>query len=190
MSATGHPPRAPDVGALIAALAAYRVRYVLVGSVAAMAHGVAVEPGDLDVAPSLERSDLERLAALLREIEASIDGRHGTWTEQPDGRMRWIETPSTDAERAARAAAWSPHPDDPATFDHLFRTRLGNFDVTPEIAGAYAALAPRAVRARFEGHEVQVAPVGDLLERLAMSRREKDVERIRALRALQARDTV
>ncbi len=180
-----HPERPPDVAALLAALDAHGVECVLVGSVAARAYGAEIQPGDLDVVPSLERANLERLAAMLESIEASISGRIGVWTLQENGERRWIEADETPAEHAARAAAWAPDPDDVATFDHLFMTRHGNFDTPPEICGTYEALAPRARAGRVAGVRARIAHVDDLLERLTVPRRAKDVPRVAALRAAQ-----
>jgi hypothetical protein len=64
----------------------------------------------------------------------------------------------TAADRAARAA-WAPDPEDPSSFDHLLWTRYGTLDVVPAIA--------------------------DQLATLTVPRRSKDVERVRALRALE-----
>jgi hypothetical protein len=176
-----HPDRTPDVPALLGALERHGVRWVLVGSVAARAYGAEVAPGDLDVVPALERANLERLAALLIEIEASIDGRIGHWRLQACGERKWIEVPETAAQHAARATAWTPDPGDVATFDHLFRTRHGNFDTPPGICGTFEALARRAIRARVAGQSIDVAHPEDLLATLTAARRARDPARVRAL---------
>ena len=59
-----------DARALLERLERHRVRHVLGGSVAAMAYGVDLVPGDLDIVPELEPSNLERLGTLLRELGA------------------------------------------------------------------------------------------------------------------------
>ena len=43
----------PDLAALLAALDATGVLYLVTGSVAALLHGVPLKPGDLDVTPAL-----------------------------------------------------------------------------------------------------------------------------------------
>jgi hypothetical protein len=178
-----HPDHPPDIPALLSALNEHRVRCVLAGSVAARAYGADVTPGDLDVVPALDRENLERLAELLLSIEAAIDGRVGVWTAQPGGGMRWIETPESPEQHAARAAAWAPDPGDVASFDHLFRTRHGHFDTPPMICGTFDAMNPRALSARIAGHPARVAHVDDLLARFTLARRAKDMPRIEALRA-------
>ena len=60
-----HPERSPETPKLIAALADYGVRYVLVGSVAAVLYGITTEPGDLDIVPDLGRDNLLRLRYAL-----------------------------------------------------------------------------------------------------------------------------
>jgi hypothetical protein len=169
------------VTALLGAIAAHGVRGVLVGSVAARAYGADVAPGDLDIVPALDRANLERLAGLLIEIEASIDGRIGHWRPQASGERKWIEVPETAAQHAARAAAWAPDPGDVATFDHLFRTRHGNFDTPPGICGTFEALARRARRGRVAGHAIDVAHPEDLLATLTAVRRARDPARVRML---------
>lgn len=183
MSPHHHPDRPPDVPALLGALARHGVRGVLAGSVAARAWGADVEPGDLDLVPALDRGNLERLAAALIEVEASIDGVVGIWTPQPSGWKKWIPTPESDAVRAARAASWRPDPGDVASFDFLFRTKHGNLDTPPEICGTCEALSRRAVPGRIGGIEVPVAHPEDLLATLNAVRRERDPARVRALEA-------
>jgi hypothetical protein len=180
-----HPERSPDVPALLGALAAHGVRCVLVGSVAARAYGADVAPGDLDVVPALDRANLGRLAAVLLEIEASVDGRIGVWTPGASGELRWIEVEESADVRAARAAAWTPDPGDVASFDFLFRTRHGNFDTPPTICGTFEALDLRAREALVDGVRVRVAHVDDLLARITVARRAKDAPRVLALRNAQ-----
>jgi hypothetical protein len=180
-----HPAEPPDVAALLGAIETHRVCCVLVGSVAALAYGAPGGAGDLDVVPALDRANLERLAALLIEIEASIEGRIGVWTAQEDGELKWIEAEETPAQHAARAAAWRPDPDDVATLDHLFHTRHGNFDTPPAICGTFEALDPRAIECRVAGCRIRVAHVDDLLVTATVARRAKDRPRVSALRRAQ-----
>ncbi len=82
-------------------------------------------------------------------------------------------------------AAWRPDVDDPSTFDHLFLTRYGNFDVVPALAGEYTSLMARAVRRPAFGGELWVPHLDDLLAPLTRPRRPKDAPRVTALRAIQ-----
>ena len=142
-----HPKRPPDVPELIAALAAYNVRYVLVGSVAATLYGVETAPGDLDITPALDRENLLRLGGVLEHLEARPSSASGHWAVQPNGERKWVSDKLTAGEVAAFREAWRLEPDDLSTLDHLFATRHGNLDVVPELAGSYTTtLKARAAR--------------------------------------------
>jgi hypothetical protein len=187
MPKTTHHNSPPDIPALLEALDRHGVRYVLTGSVAALAYGVDTgRPGDLDVTPALDRDNLRRLAGLLEEIEAGLDpdDPFGRWETRPDGERKWVADEATP-ERVAERAMWRPDPSDVATFDHLFRTRHGNFDVVPEISGTYDMLVKRAVRTSAHGHDILVVHIDELLAALTLPRRPKDVPRVRQLREIQ-----
>jgi hypothetical protein len=174
------------VRALLEALERHGVAYVVTGSVAALLCGVPVEPGDLDVTPSLDRENLARLSGTLAELGAAQypEEPFGRWETRDDGERSWVEFEPTDADRAARAA-WRPDPDEPSSFDHLLKTAHGALDVVPEIAGAYEDLRARALRLDLDGLAVWVESLEDQLATLTVPRRARDVERVRALRALQ-----
>lgn len=177
----------PDVRALLDVLDAHGVRYVVTGSVAAFLHGVALVPSDLDVTPALDRDNLERLARALDELGAQRypDEPFGQWELGDDGERHWAQFEPTDTDRQARAQ-WRPDPANVGSFDHLLRTRHGTLDVVTEIAGTYEALRPRAVAIEINGRHVWVESVTDQLATLTVPRRKKDLERVRALRAVQA----
>ena len=60
----------PDVPGLLARLVDGGVDFVVVGSAGAALLGADVEPGDLDICPDLEPSNLVRLAGVLAELDA------------------------------------------------------------------------------------------------------------------------
>lgn len=186
------PPKkgTPDVTRLVERLKVHEVRYVLIGSVAAMTYGAQLMPGDFDITPDLNPTNLRRLAQLLVELEATPDAQAnaGHWEEQ-NGERRWVTEPLTPA-RVAALKAWTPDPQDLGSFDHLFETTLGNFDVVPELMGRYEVLRVRAVPQVVAGVEVQVAHVDDLLHGITVPRREKDGERVRFLREVQKNQAV
>ncbi|CAN5617648.1 hypothetical protein BH23CHL7_BH23CHL7_08080 [soil metagenome] len=178
--------RPPDIGALLDVLTKRQVDFVVTGSVAALMSGVELQAGDLDITPATDSSNLERLAFALEEIGAGPDpdGAFGDWTIASDGEWRWVQREARPGEREARVD-WRPDPGDPASFDHLLETKFGALDVVPEISGTYADLASRAARISAFGQEVLVASIADQLVTLTVPRRDKDRERVRALRALQ-----
>lgn len=180
-----HPERAPEVSKLIATLARYGVRYVLVGSVAVALYGAETEPGDLDVTPALDWDNLRRLKRALEHLKAKPSSATGHWTVQPNGEKRWFPDELTVEEAEAFREAWRLEPDDPSTSDHLFTTRYGNLDVVPELAGSYSELRVRAGPMQVFGHEVWVAHPDDLLGTLTIPRRDKDRTRVVQLREVQ-----
>ena len=172
--------------ALLDVLDAHSVRYVVIGSVAALLHGVQLKPADLDVTPALDRENLERLARALDELGARQypDEPFGRWQADGSGERHWVEFQPTPADREARAR-WRPDPADATSFDHLLRTRHGTLDVVPDVARTYEELRPRAVQLAFDGRNVFVESIADQLATLTVPRRQKDADRVEALRALQ-----
>lgn len=182
-----HPGRPPDIAELLGVLDRHGVRYVLAGSVAALAYGVDIgQAGDLDIIPALDAENLSRVATALREIEAGLDpdAPFGHWETRPDGERKWVADAPTP-ELQAQRANWRPDPTDVSTFDSLFCSRLGNIDVVPEISGAYDTLTKRATPMRVWGVDVWVIHIDELLATLTAPRRPKDVSRVRQLRAIQ-----
>jgi hypothetical protein len=57
-----------DPEAILRALEAHRVNYVLIGGLAATLHGSPIRTGDANICPSPETDNLERLAAALADI--------------------------------------------------------------------------------------------------------------------------
>lgn len=53
-------------------MAQYQVDFVLIGGLAAVAHGSPLPTTDVDVTPDRESANLDRLAAALRELDARI----------------------------------------------------------------------------------------------------------------------
>jgi hypothetical protein len=174
------------VAALLDALDAHGVLYVVTGSVAALLRGVQLEPGDFDVTPSRDVENLERLTQALIDLGAHLDPEEpfGHWTVGEDGERHWVEFEPTTADRQARAQ-WQPNPSDIASFDHLMRTRHGTLDVVPEVAGTYEDLRSRADPIEIGGRQVWVESIADQLTTLTVARRQKDAARVRALRAMQ-----
>jgi hypothetical protein len=176
----------PDVGALLNLLNEHDVRYLVTGSAAAMLHGVALEPGDLDITPALDHDNLKRLARVLGIIEArqDPDAPFGQWEIGTGGEQHWVQREPTPQDLAARAA-WQPDPNDPASFDHLLQSKYGAIDIVPSVSGTYEELVPRAVKLKVEGQAVWVEAVHDLLATITVPRREKDRGRVQQLRDIQ-----
>ncbi len=180
-SSVRHESRPPDVPELLRRLGHHGVVYVLSGSTAALVHGVELEPGDLDIVPETSTENLSRLVELLRDLEAQPLGPFGSWTTLDTGERKWVPRPTTERE----LAEWEPDIGDLGTLDHLFVTRLGNFDVVPELTGTYEFLSRRARQMPWQGVNLRLAHIDELLARLTVPRREKDIARVAGLREIQ-----
>ena len=128
----------PDLSAepILDTLRRHAVDFVVIGGLAGMAHGSTFPTFDLDVAYSRDRSNLERLAAALRELGARL------------------RTPGDEEDLPFQLDARSL--ENGANF--TFRTRFGNFDVLADPGGirSYEDCAPphgmpssRACRSRL-----------------------------------------
>jgi hypothetical protein len=69
-----------DPERLLQVLNRHKVRYVVVGGMAAVAHGSSLPTEDVDIAPARDRPNLDRLAAALRALDARIRTEN-----EPDG---------------------------------------------------------------------------------------------------------
>lgn len=176
------PSCPPDIPAILDLTRQYEVQFVLVGSVAVMAHGLELVPGDIDLVPALDPPNLERIVALLHDVRAVPEG-FGYWITAANGRRKWIDQ-GFSPELVDR---WQPLTGEIESLDYLFRTPLGNLDVVPTLAGSFEELLPGSVERRIAGHTVRVPPIADLIARLQYSNRPKDQERIRGLQLLSAR---
>jgi len=176
-----HESRPPQVAAILKIMAEHEVQYVIVGSVAALLYGIDLQPADLDVVPALEVANLERLILVLNALGARPAGPFGEWVTLPSGEKQWVARSTTEEE----IRAWHPVVHDISTLDAGFRSRFGNLDVVPNIAGTYDALKRRAVQLAAYGYNPWVAHVDDLLAGLTVPRREKDAARVARLRELQ-----
>jgi hypothetical protein len=156
-----------DGGALFDALAKHRVRYVVIGGFAVIAHGVLRTTADLDICPDPEPENLKRLAAMLGELDARQVGAD----EFAGGELAY----------------------DPTRPEHLqgggnFRvtTRLGALDVMQWVPGiddeqAFERLARDAMVAEFRGAEVRVASLDAVRAMKRAAGREQDLEDLRRL---------
>lgn len=129
------PLRASDI---LVALAEHDVDMVVIGGLAVQAHGHVRTTQDVDVLPSPDRANLERLALALRSLDAH--------SEKGD------DTP-IDAERIAAAQT--------LTLD----SQAGGIDVhlSPPGADVYERVRARALVIEVAGISVAVAGKDDLI---------------------------
>lgn len=146
-----------DFDRIISTLSRHRVAYVLVGGVAAAAHGSTLPTEDVDITPARDRPNLDRLAEALRELGARI-----RTVAEPGG----VEFPCDGAFLAAMPLMLN------------LTTEAGDVDLTLKPSGfpaGYDELAPRAVAVDF-GHDVtvQVAALDDIIASKRAANRVKD----------------
>lgn len=160
---TSFVPYEPD--RLLGVLEGHRVRYVVIGGFAAALHGSPYDTFDVDITPQRERENLKRLAAALRELDASIRVEEGA--ESPELLL------------------------DPEFFEGFqnlaLTTRYGNLDIclVPDGTRGYDDLRRSATRERItETLEISVASLMDVIRSKEAAGREKDRLHLPALRRL------
>ena len=151
-----------DVSELLRRLVAQGVDFVVIGGIAAIAHGSPRLTRDLDIAYARDDANLEALGAVL----ASLDAKLLQFTEEV------------------------PFVGDAATLANVqlltLTTSAGRLDVMtqPEGAPSYDVLRNRAVRQRLMGVSVLVASIDDLISMKQASGRNKDLADIDELEAI------
>jgi hypothetical protein len=125
------PRRPTDFAAILATLRRHRVRFVLVGGVAAVIEGAPVATFDIDVVPDREPRNVDRLVGALAELKAHYRGRPNLH-------------PTPDALRGPG--------------HHLLLTRHGPLDVLGIIGKGrdFHALVPHSHRRTLGGAYVRV----------------------------------
>ena len=144
--------------AILATLERHGVRYVLIGGLAANAHGVRRTTRDVDVIVERSGDNLRRLAAAAREMEVG--------SPVIDSRMQELDP--LDPADLGRAANVS------------LDTRDGELDVMNEAKGAppFERLSKRAVVVEVLGARVPVAGLDDLIALKQAAGRDVDLRDI------------
>lgn len=156
------PPAAPEK--ILKVLARHGVDYVVIGGVGAILQGVELPRTlDLDVAASHSKSNLKRLSAALKEMEAKL--RLGR-PEDDDA----LEAPIDERMLTN-------------TYVVTMVTRFGPFDVLFEPPGMppYKDLKRRADRLNRFGLDVPVASLEDIVASKRAAGREKDAAHLTIL---------
>lgn len=151
----GEEPGALNPAGIIAALEHHRVRYVIIGGVAAQLHGSAAPTRGLDVTPERSAPNLARLAAALASVEAQ---------EWVPGFGYPLQLPMDRRRLAADRVL-------------LTQTRYGRVDVVPSphgVPAGYDELEPRARRVSAYGAQFPVAGLDDLVRSHGAAGRAKD----------------
>lgn len=161
-----------DIDRLLATLHRHDVDFVLVGGMAAIAHGALRPTADLDCLARRSAENLARLAAAMRELNARLRVAGLT-----DAEATALPTPlDADALGRMQISTW--------------RTDAGDFDVLTEIAARdgrrlrYDELAGRASVLDIHGVVVRVAALEDLIASKDWADRPKDRDALPELREL------
>jgi hypothetical protein len=154
----GPPTHALDLRQLLAILEQHAVEYTVIGGIAVQVHGHRRTTKDLDVIPSPETDNLQRLSAALQALAAvprGMPGNHAPTVEQLE------------------AAAIVP----PLT------TRHGELHVLRDVPGAppYGDLRSRALVVDLDGLAIAIAGLDDLIAMKRASARPSDLRDIAAL---------
>ena len=151
-----------DFAALLAALMGGGVEFIVIGGVAATAHGSAHVTVDLDIVYRRSRENIARLAAALAPLSPYLRGA-------PPG------LPFTfDTDTITRG------------LNFTLATSVGDLDVLGEATGGgnYDALAPRTVLLTVFGLDCRFVDLDALIHLKRAAGRPKDLERIAELEAL------
>jgi predicted nucleotidyltransferase len=150
-----------DHGALLAALHDGGVEFLVAGGVAVWAHGYVRMTIDVDVIPDPTASNLERLARVLRDLNAT----------------------AVDQEGNSLPLEWG-RPEGLAVGDYFLRTDLGRLDLLngarPDLK-RYRRLAEAAIEFEIDGKSFRAISRDDLIAMKRVAGRPKDLEDIAAL---------
>lgn len=140
------------------------VRYVVIGGLAATIHGSPLLTRDVDITPSTDRGNLERLAAALRQLGAQL--------RVPD---LDVGVPvEIDARWLSRMTSMT------------FVTSMGLLDVVvrPEGIPDVSALFARAEPVEVDGTVITVAALDDIIRSKEAAARPKDIATLPVLHEL------
>lgn len=153
-----------DPERLLGVLTRHRVKFVLIGALAARLHGFPRLTADADITPASDKRNLERLAAALDDLDAKV------YTESvPEGL-----TFDRSAAALERAGMWN------------LVTNAGRLDIafTPSGTKGYNDLAEGAESFEAFGVHFLAASLDDIIRSKAAAGRPKDDDDVVILRAL------
>jgi hypothetical protein len=154
--------KAADFVGALEGLIRYKVDFVLIGGLAARLYGSPTVTIDVDICPSRESDNLERLAEALREMKAQL------------------RTPGEDVAFVVDAVSLERTSNLPLT------TIYGALDILAEPSGTsgYAELAANAKTFELGGLQLKVASLEDLMRMKEAAGRPKDRIELEILGAL------
>lgn len=169
---TPNPDELFDPDHILSTLNRYRVRYVLVGGMAARAHGASRPTTDIDCVPDTESTNLDLLAHALLELGARLRVANLSKEEIEALPIRI----NGKTLGAFGSSTWS--------------TRFGPIDVLTDlrdISGkrhGFRSLFERSFSVSINGVDVTVASLPDIINSKMFASRPKDLEAIPELQSL------
>ena len=153
-----------DPEQIFRALSHHRVKFVLIGALAARLHGFPRFTADADITPAADKPNLERLAAALRELDAKV------YTESVPAGLHF----DCSAASLSRARLWN------------LVTKAGRLDIAFKPAGfnGYDEVARDAERFEAFGVRFLVASLDDIIRSKESTGRAKDADDVVILRAI------
>ena len=155
-----------DLPRILEVLHRNKVAYILIGGLAAVYHGSPFPTEDADITPEMDRRNLDKLAAALRELNARI-----RTDSEPSGLPF-----RCDGEALAAAQTWN------------LTTDAGDLDVTFKPSGTrgYRDLRRDATQAQLYGVSVRIASLSDVIRSKQAANRPKDQRMLPTLREMLA----
>lgn len=153
-----------DIRGILAELTSKEVEFLIIGGVAVGFHGYVRATKDVDIVPAPEIQNLERLAAVLRRLDAQIEGAEDFENEElPD---------PLDPEALRLGGNW------------VLDTKLGRFDIMQWIGEdeLWGKLSPAAIEAEIDGLPIKVVSYEDLVALKKMANRPEDLTDLQRLR--------
>ena len=153
-----------DIRGILEALIGEDVEFLIIGGVAVGVHGYIRATKDVDIVPAPDPGNLERLARVLGELEAQIEGAEEFKGEElPD---------PLDPEALALGGNW------------VLRTRLGRFDVMQWIGedALWEKLSPAAIEVEIGDSAVKVVSYDGLVALKEHAGRPEDLLDLQRLR--------
>ena len=153
-----------DPERILKALAHHRVKFVLIGALAARLHGFPRFTADANITPASDKSNLERLASALKELDAKV------YTESVPAGLPF----DCSAAALSRARMWN------------LVTKAGRLDIafTPAGFEGYDDLAEDAEKFEAFGVRFLVASLDDIIRSKESTGRSKDEDDVVLLREL------